>query len=82
MAGTRSLCVIIYFVWIAGWIVSSLVYGVLVKKRSAETGEPSSWPTILSRVLLLGVFWPILMLLVPFVFRANNRSKGGREEGE
>jgi hypothetical protein len=66
---------IIYFVWIAGWIVSSLVYVILVRKSSAETGEASSWLSIFTRVLLLGIFWPILLLAMPLVFRGSGRSK-------
>ena len=54
--------------WVIGWIVCTIILVVFASKNAAEAGKPFAWLSTLSRIFLLGVFWPLYIAIGLILF--------------
>lgn len=57
--------------WLLGWVCCSVVYVVFAVKK-----EKAPLLSVFGRILLLGCFWPVYVVILPFIFLG--RSEGNR----
>lgn len=56
------LLIITSIAWVAGWIISSLLYIRETRREASVRGFSFAWITAIPRVILLAMMWPFYLL--------------------
>lgn len=65
-----NLFMILYLIWLSGWIVSSIIYLLVDLKYRREINGSFLWSSTIIRLILLSLLWPILLVTIPFLYRS------------